>query len=194
MFEDEKVLDWCIENKVTVTQYLFMFFLIEGSFHKPFAQSYAKRYIDKHGAFNSEEVADLIERGYVEDYNTVGERRPEMYKVRDEVVVMMKVSEDKAEELWQKYPPTFELPGGVNFIARHAGVLGDKDNAKLVYLKKIKRSNKKHKFALEMLTKYLRLVDANKMNSMKLGDWIANEMWESVKEVNEENDYGIEIR
>lgn len=194
MFEDEKVLDWCIENKVTVTQYLFMFFLIEGAFHKPFAQSYAKRYINKHGAFNSEEVADLIERGYVEDYNTVGERRPEMYKVRDEVIVMMKVSEDKAEELWQKYPPTFELPGGVNFIARHAGVLGDKDNAKLVYLKKIKRSNKKHKFALEMLTKYLRLVDANKMNSMKLGDWIANEMWESVKEVNEENDYGIEIR
>ena len=194
MFEDETVLDWCIENNVNVTQYLFMFFLIDRSFHKPFHESYAKRYIKRFEMFKLEDVTDLIERGFVEDYNTKGESRPEFYTVRDEVIQLIKATEDQAEELWNTYPPTFELPGNVNFISRHAGVLGDKDNAKRVYLKKIKRSKRKHKFVIEMLTKYLRLVDANLMNSMKLGDWIANEMWDAVKEVNEEEDYGIEIK
>ena len=193
MFEDEAVLDWCIENNVSVTQYLFMFFLIERSFHKPFHESYAKRYVKKFEMFKLEDVIDLVDRGFIEDYNTKGESRPEFYAVRDEIIEFMKATNDQAEELWNAYPPTFELPNG-RFNSRHAGILGEKDNAKKVYLKKIKRSKRKHKFVIKMLKKYLSLVEANLMNSMKLGDWIANEMWDAVDETNEEEDYGIEIR
>ena len=194
MFDDETVLDWCIENKVSVTQYLFIFFLIDQSFNKSFYESYAKRYVEKFGMFKIEDVKDLVDRGYIEDYNTKGESRPEFYAVRDEVINLMKATETQADELWNSYPPTFELPGGKNFNSRHAGVLGDKDNAKKVYLKKIRRSKRKHKFVMKMLKKYLSLVEGQYMNSMKLGDWIANEMWDAVDETKEEEDYGIEIK
>ena len=195
MFEDEQVLEWCIENDVNVTQYFFMFLLIEKDFHKPFGQSIAKRYVKKHGAFDSDEVKDLIDRGFVENFNTKGENRPEFYMVRDEVIKMMKVSDDQAEELWNGFPPTFELPGGKNFIARHAGVLGSKENAKKVYLSKIRRSKKKHKFVMEMQSDYLKLVEDSKINSMKLGDWIANEMWDTITKLKEDvEDYGIKVK
>ena len=45
-----------------------------------------------------------------------------------------------------------------------------------------------------MLKKYLSLVEGQYMNSMKLGDWIANEMWDAVNETKEEDDYGIEVK
>ena len=193
MFDDENVFEWCIENGVSVTQYLFMFFLMEKGFEDP--SSRARRYIKKFGIFNREEVDDLIERGYVEDFNSKGKNHPEFYIVRDEVVKLMKATTSQAEELWSTYPATFELPGNVNFIARHAGVLGDKENTLETYLRKIKRSKKKHKFVIEMLKKYLKLVESNKMNSMKLGDWIANDVWNIINEVKEEdNDYGIEFK
>ena len=195
MFEDEQVLEWCIENNVTVTQYFFMFFLIEKDFHKPFHESLAKRYVKKHGPFSSEETKDLIERGFVKNFNTDGENRPEFYMVIDEVVKMMKVSDDQAEELWNAYPPTFELPGSKNFVARHAGALGSKENTKIVYLKKIRRSKKKHKFVIKMLSTYLMLVEDSKINSMKLGDWIANNMWDTITKLEEDvDDYGIEVK
>jgi len=195
MFEDEEVLEWCIENQVSVTQYLFMFFLIEGAFHKLFHESYAKRYVKKFGPIKSEEVTDLIERGYVEDFNTTGEYRPEFYKVRDEVIEMLKATGTQFDELWSTYPPRFELPGNKGFNARHAGVLGEKDNAGSVYLRKIRRSKKKHRFVMSMLEKYLRLVETGRLNSMKLGDWIANEMWDSINEIDEQEDnYGIDVR
>jgi hypothetical protein len=194
MFEDEQVLDWCIENGVTVEQYLFMYFLIENAFHKPFHESYARRYVKKFGLFKAEIVQDLVERGYVEDFNTPGKNLPEFYKVRDEVVTMMKATDDQAEELWQLFPATFDLPNGASFVARRGGVLGDKDNAKKVYLSKIGRSKKKHKFVLEMCRKYIKMVAAGKTNSMKLGDWIADEMWDTISKVKEENIYGIEFK
>ena len=195
MFEDERVLDWCIANNVSVTQYLFMFFLIERAFDKPFAQSYAKRYVNVFGMFDSDDVSDLVERGFVDDLNSEGEARPQFYILKDDVIKMMKATEeDQAEELWNAFPPTFTIAGNVRFIARHAASLGDKDNAKKVYLKKIRRSKKKHRFVMEMVQKYLRLVDQNLMNSMKLGDWIANEMWDTVNETDEQEDYGVEIR
>lgn len=195
MFEDENVLNWCIENNVSVTQYFFMFLLIEKDFHKPFHESLAKRYVKKHGAFSSSDANDLIERGFVENYNSDGEHRPEFYVVRDDVIKMMKVVDNQAEELWEAYPPTFELPGSKNFIARHAGVLGSKDNAKVVYLKKIKRSKKKHKFVMKMLSVYLTLVEDSKINSMKLGDWIANEMWDTITNLEKDvESYGVEVK
>jgi len=195
MFEDEQVLKWCIENNVSVTQYFFMFLLIKQDFNKPFHESLAAQYIKRHGKFNRDEVEDLIERGFIKDLNRKGENRPEFYMIEDEIVEIMKVTETMAEELWSKYPPTFELSNGAKFIARHAGVLGDKETALKVYMKRIRRSKKKHKFVLEMLDKYLSLVEETRLNSMKLGDWIANEMWDSVEKMEEaSNDYGIDIK
>lgn len=191
MFEDENVLEWCIQNEINVNQYLFMFFLIEGSFHLPEAQSYAKRYIKKFGIFDREIVDDLIERGFIEDYNSPGQARPEFFKVRDEVIEMLKCTENQGEELWNAYPATFELHG-TRYNARVAGVYGDKEKLIDAYLKKIRRSKKKHAFVMQMLEKYLKLVDSRTINSMKLSDWIANEMWNTIEEIKEEDD-GIEV-
>lgn len=192
MFDDENVLEWCIQNRVNVNQYLFMFFLIENSFNLPKAQSYAKRYVEKFGIFDRKDVDDLIERGFVEDYNSPGHARPEFFKVRDEVEMMIKASDNHAEELWNSFPATFELPNGSRFNARVAGIYGEKEKLFTAYLKKIKRSKKRHAFVMKMLEKYLRLVDAKEINSMKLSDWIANEMWDTVAEI-EDKDYGVNV-
>jgi len=195
MFDDEKVLDWCIRNEISVTQYFFMFLLIKKDFNQPFAESLAKKYVDKMGPFPSDQVTDLIERGFVKNLNRKGQNLPEFYVLSDETEKSLFANEDVFEELWRAYPSTFELPGGIRFIARHAGVLSDKDNAKEVYLRKIRRSKKKHKRVMEMLKRYLKMVADSKINSMKLGDWIANEMWISMEDLEEEaNDYGIEVK
>lgn len=191
MFEDENVLDWCIENNISVTQYLFMFFLMEKGFND--SRSRAVRYIKKFGIFERKEVDDLIERGFVEDFNSPGKNQAEFYMIKDEVIAIIKATDDQAEELWMKYPPTFET-SHFQFTARQGGILGDKETTKATYLRKIKRSKKKHAFVMKMLEKYLRLVENGKMNSMKLGDWIANETWDSVNETDEQEDYGIEVR
>jgi hypothetical protein len=195
MFEDEKVLEWCIRNKISVTQYFFIYLLLKKDFQQPFIESLAKRYVDKMGPFNSDDVTDLVERGFVKNLNKGGKNLPEFYMVDDKIEDAILASEDVAEELWNAYPSTFELPGGIRFIARHAGVLGEKDNAKKVYLRKIKRSKKKHAFVMQMLERYLTMVADSKINSMKLGDWIANDMWKCMEDLEEEaNDYGIEVK
>jgi len=196
MFEDENVLNWCIEHKISVTQYFFLFLLIKQDFAQPYAQSLAKRYVDKLGKFPRDIISDLVERGYVKNMNRKGQNLPEFYVVPDEIVELLKATtENQGEQLWNAYPPTFELPGGVRFIARHAGVLGDKENALKTYMRKIRRSKKKHEHVMEMLNRYLGMVADSKINSMKLGDWIANEMWKSLEGMEEEaNDYGIEVK
>lgn len=191
MFEDEKVFEFCIEHGISFEQYAFLFLLLKQDFNKPFPESLAKRYVRKVGIFSSDAVTQLIEKDMIDDFNSPGKSLPEFYMVKEWVVEAIKCTETQGEQLWNAYPATFPLPGGVNYTARHAGSLGDKETALATYLKRIGRSKKKHAFVMEMLKKYLRLVDQNKVNSMKLGDWIANQMWDTVNEI-EETNYGIE--
>ena len=191
MFDDENVLNWCIENNISVTQYTFMFFLMERGFNDP--TSRAVRYIKKFGVFDRKEVDDLIERGFIEDFNSPGKNQAEFYIIKDEVIAIIKATDDDAEELWMACPPTFETTN-FHFTARQGGILGDKETTKTTYLRKIKRSKKKHKFVMEMWKKYLQLVENRKMNSMKLVKWIANKMRDTVDETDEQQDYGIEVR
>jgi hypothetical protein len=88
---------------------------------------------------------------------------------------------DMAEELWDNYPGALPLGGGGMFIARK-GI--DKYEVLQLYLDRIKNSEEKHKFVLEQLKIYVKLVLDSKINGHRIHDWISNEMWDIIPSLN----------
>lgn len=186
MFEDENVIEFCINHKISFTQFAFCYFLLKKDFSRPFHESQSKRYVNKFGMFEDREVKDLIDRGFVLDLNSPGDNRPEFYVVEDKFIQALYSDENQGEQLWRRYPHSFHVEGkdeSFTFGARHASVYQTKESLIDAYLKKIKRSKKKHDFVMNMLDEYVNLVRKNKINSMKLGDWVANEVWDIVNDL-----------
>lgn len=85
-----------------------------------------------------------------------------------------------AEELWNKYPAALPLGDGAMFIARKGP---DKQEVLKLYLERINYSPEKHKYVLEQLSKYVKLVLDRKINGHRIHDWISNEMWDIISEL-----------
>lgn len=88
--------------------------------------------------------------------------------------------EDMATELWEKYPAALPLGDGGMFIARKGP---DKQEVLKLYLERINFNPEKHKFVLEQLKKYVKLVHDRKINGHRIHDWISNEMWDIIPEL-----------
>jgi len=195
MFDDERVFDFCIRNGISIEQYAWLYFLMRKDFGKDFASSQAKQYVKKFGKFKKEIVEDLIQRGFVEDYNSPNENLPEFYAVSEEFQALF-AAESEGEQLWNKYPEVFKFfsSGGENsFIARHASIYGTKEALIEAYVRKIKRNKKKHDFIMQMVDKYVHLVEVGKINPMKLGDWIANEVYDSLNQIEDDSSRGFDV-
>lgn len=179
---DEEIIKLCIKHHIKVEQFYFMWVLSRKDFNKPLKNSLARQYVKDCGAFKDEDIQDLVERGMVEDFNSPGDSLPEMYMVKDVILREFYVDEAEGEELWNNYPATFPLGNGGSFLAR-AG--GDKEDLIALYLKRIKSNPKRHKFVMQQLEKYKELVKSGKINGHKISDWITQELWESIADIQE---------
>lgn len=179
---DEEIIQFCIRHRITVEQYFFMWLIVRKDWTLPTRRSLAKQYLQAVGPFDEDVIQDLVDRGFLEDFNPSGESKPEMYMVRDDKMESFYADESAGEQLWNAYPATFPLSNGGSFIAR-AG--GDKDELILTYLKKIRNNPNRHAFVMKQLERYKEKVKKGETNGHKISDWIATEMWNTIAEMDE---------
>jgi len=181
MFDDESVIRFCIDNKITVRQYFFLYLILQKDFSKE--SSLARKYVNLVEPFPQKEVDDLVEKGFLEDFNSPSQMLPEMYMIPDSIANNLFLTEDKAEELWNAYPVTFPIYSkDAKFLARTGGA---KDDILDLYRKKVK-SLKKHNYVLEQLKIYISMVNNNEIHGMKIVDFIRQEIWDSVADMKKE--------
>ena len=102
-------------------------------------------------------------------------------KIMEEYKVPTKEeSFDMAEELWSKYPAVLPLSGGGSFLARKGD---DKHEVLKMYLERINYNYEKHKFVLVQLEIYTKLVYNQKINGLRIEQWISNEMWDTIPSI-----------
>lgn len=188
MFEDQRVLQWCIDNSITPEQYMFLFLILKRDAGLSPKESMIRQYLDRFGPFSYTRVIEpVIKKGLIDDLNSPGETYPELYVPCAELEEKMNFgTESMGEEVWKAYPHSFVVNGKTDtfrFTARHAGPYGTKEVLMDAYVKKIRNSAKRHRHVMQQLTRYIDLVNRDLLNSMKLGDWIANDMWDVVADV-----------
>jgi len=91
--------------------------------------------------------------------------------------VELETNEDMAMELWDSYPAALPLSGGGMFIARKGP---DKHEVMKLYLERINFNPEKHRFVIDQLKVYVKLVLDQKINGHRIHDWISNEMWDII--------------
>lgn len=167
-----------------------MFLLARNDFQMPDKKALGRQYILEVGKFNSNVVPRLIEKGFVENFNSPGEFFPDMLVLCGPAHERF-IDATRASEIWSSYPATFTLNGkGSRFLAR-AG--GDKDELIYLYLTKINHSATKHEFVMTQLKKYVELVERGEINGHKIGDWIRGEMWDTVAAIEQKGgDFGTD--
>lgn len=184
MFEDENVIKLCIREHISVEQYFFMWLVRRQDFNQPDNKSLAKQYVKLVRAFSTKDIDSLVDKGFIEDFNSPNQSNPDLYILKDKASVLF-TDEDSGEELFRRYPTTFPLKDkGSSFLARTGApkeVIIDK------YLKAIGYSREKHKFAMKQLANYVMLVNAGKINGKKLIDFVDERIWESVADYMEQS-------
>lgn len=178
---NDEVIEFCIANGVNIRQYFIMYLLSRKDFERK--DSYLRRYIHTVEDFPLQDVKDLEEKGFIEDFNNPGETYPAAFMLTPKANEVF-VTDDIAQELWDKYPTTFPLSSGGNFMAR----VGDRDELMGLYLKKIKNSRKQHDRVMLLLDCYIELVDQGKINGTKLSNFITHHIWEVVEDIKQKED------
>lgn len=179
MFEDEEIILLCIKHQITVEQYFFMWLIRKQDWHQPEGKSLAKQYVKLVRAFELDLIRDLVEKDWIDDFNSPGRSIPEMYVLKPKANVFF-IDEECGEELFREYPATFPLhEKGASFLARTGG---PKDDLIAEYEKLIGYSRKKHEFVIRKLRRYVILVREGKLNGHKIVDWIRMQLWESIEE------------
>lgn len=187
MLDGEDALRFCLKNSITIEQFFIMFLLARNDFNLPDKRSLGNTYITEIGMFSDAAFQDLIKRGYIENFNAPGESYPQYYMLTP-TAQMQFAGYEMVQELWDKYPVTFRLGDkGAKFIAR-AG--GDKDELLMLYLQKINHSAPKHRFVLHQLDRYIGMANRGEINGHKIGDWIRQEMWDTIAAIGEDEEGG----
>lgn len=170
-----------------------MYLIARNDFNLSEKRSLGKMYINEIGMFSDGAIKDLVTRGFLENFNSAGEFYPELYMLTSLSRTQF-ASFEMAEEMWENYPVTFRIgEKGARFIAR-AG--GDKEELLSDYLRRINYSSPKHLHAQHQLSRYKTFVDRGELNGYKIGDWIRQEMWDTIAAYGEEQkggDFGKDI-
>lgn len=190
MLDGEDTLKYCLKNHITIEQFFILYLLARGDMNKP--RSLGRDYIEKIGIFSYEALQGLVKRGFITDFNSPGEFKPELYMLTPETLKQF-TDMDMAEELWEAYPITFRIGQTSMFVAR-AG--GDKDELLALYLQKINFSSQKHKVVLTELKRYEKMVSLGLINGYKISDFIRQELWDTIAQIpveQEGGDFGKDI-
>lgn len=177
MFDDEQVIRSCIQHRISVEQYFFMWLLRRRDFHLPEEKSLNKQYVKLVKQFSLDDVRDLVEKEFLDDFNSAGESIPDLYVLKPKSDIFF-TNEDSGEELFREYPVTFPLhEKGASFLARTGG---DKKDLIDEYERRIKYSRKKHEFVIRQLRTYKVMVQEGRINGYRIVDWIKQELWDSI--------------
>jgi DNA-binding MarR family transcriptional regulator len=178
--EIKEILKIVQEKKLCFDEILLLYMIAHND-HSP--QSELAKYMKICGPFSFEVLDKLVKNKYLENFNTPGESYPDMFLLTDKARKIF-CDIEIAEELWKAYPATFFMKDkGVNFIARGGA---DKEYIMEEYLRRIDYSTNKHKFVLQQLMKYRRLVERGIVNGYKASDFVKMEIWNVVAEFNDE--------
>jgi hypothetical protein len=176
--ETEKYVDFLVKHKMTPNQ--FMFCYLKATYN----MTSFRKYIKGVQHFKAEEIKDLIERGYIEDFN---EKNPngtrqdfiDSYlitpKFHKEIFVE---TEQAGEELWATFP-SFLIINSNRVSAKSC----DKDVLIKTYCKRIKNNKKIHEEVLSLLKQ------AIERNEIRMGieKWVGSEQWNVLKDAYKDN-------
>lgn len=184
--ETEKYVEFLVTHKMTANQFLFCYLKASYDIKN------LRRYIERIGFFKAEEIKDLIERGYIEDFN---EKNPngtrqdfvDSYLVTPKFTREIFVETEQAgEELWNAFPAFISING-----SRVSARSTDKDILIKNYIKKIKNNKKLHEEVLSLL----KLAVERSEIKMGIEKWVGGEQWVTLRELFKTNDgtHGIEV-
>jgi hypothetical protein len=188
----DNAIEICISKGLKIEQFLLMYFLKKrkdrkygGNDAKDPMYQYIRVRIQKHGPnaipFFIEDIEEIEEMGYVENFNRPnGPVLPDMFILTPKSASIF-ATEDMGRQLWDNYPGLIKLKDkGTSFIAK-AG----EDPEVLIskYLDKIGHSTDKHKFVMEQLDKYKKLLETGKVNGYKISDFVRYEIWNTIAEI-----------
>jgi hypothetical protein len=196
--ETDKFINFLVKHNMTANQ--FMFCYLKANYDIAHFKKYAtnrKNYVAEAkaegrtvpgGVISSDELKDLVHRGYLEDFNDKGRDYIDSYLVTPKFTKEMFIETEQAgEELWATYPPFITIN-----TSRVSARSCDKDTLIKTYCKRIKNNKKIHD---EIITLLKEAISKDEIR-MGIEKWVGSEQWNNLKELYEgsknQTEYGNE--
>jgi hypothetical protein len=173
---EKQVLEFCKTHNITVKQYFIVY--TTSRRWKGFPKE--AQQLHQIEPWTQEEIVDLTKKGLI--ISSDGSYHPMSLCVNSDFAVS---NIEMGEELWDNYPATFPFSGGGTFVARTTKGQS-KETILKTYLTKIGNNNDEHQFVLLQLKKYIRLVQTGKINGHTIVQFIEDEVWKAVAEIQTE--------
>jgi hypothetical protein len=180
--ETEKFINFLVKHQLTPNQFMFCF--IKATYD----MNSFRKYIKSVGAFKSEEIKDLITKGYIEDFNDKGRDYIDSYLVTPKFTKEIFIETEQAgEELWATYPPFITIN-----TSRVSARSCDKDTLIKTYCKRIKNNKNIHEEIISLLK------EAISKDEIRMGieKWVGSEQWNNLKDLYQgsknQTEYGSE--
>lgn len=168
MINEDKYIDFVIENKLTQKQFLLLHLVYKKRYD--LLKKYKDAFPTGDGSIIGRlETEDLIDRGLL----IIGEgHKPVISKkfkdaYTDDVLI--------AEEIFSVYPDFYESEGGVKYPL----LAMDRLQFSKIYLSKIKYSQKEHEEILEDILYGIE----NNLIKIKLANFLASEYWKIIRKI-----------
>ena len=167
-----------------------------------------QEYIEKHGYFPASDLKKLIDKGYLEDFNspkvaqTVTTENGKLITMKNTTIIGLYMvtpkfkegiyidDDDAAKEAWAAYPKVMMIDGKIT-----ATLNIEYDTFVEKYGNIINGNGILHKKIVEMFSKYKKLLKDGKANGMGLKKAIETKYWETIEvmvEMEEEEKFGKE--
>jgi hypothetical protein len=173
---EKQVLEFCKTHNITVKQY----FIVYATSRRWKGFPKEAQQLIRSEPWSEEEILDLVKKGLLTTSD--GTYHPMSLCVNSDFAVN---NVEMGEELWDNYPPTLPFNGGGTFVARTTKGQS-KDTILKTYLTKIGNNNDEHKFVMEQLARYVKLVRAGRINGHTIVQFIEDEVWRTIAEIQPE--------
>lgn len=187
---DEKYFKFLINNNMTAEQFLFCYALstIDRN-HK-----FINRYVSEVNSLTDQEFNDLVERGYMLDFNADGHKYHDSLVVTDKFKESIIVDEEDAfNELWKTYPMRLQQGINGNYPMAKTTEMG-KEALQRKYAKYISSDMQKHLRVMEVLKWF----KERQKITVGIEKFVKNQLWEDWETEMEAdsggNEFGIEVR
>lgn len=181
---DEKYLKYLINHNLSASQFLFCYLLAT----KEWNQKFLIRYTKEVEILPTDDIEELIERGYLHNFNRAGEYYDDLLAPTDMFKDSLFIDADDAfEQLWKTYPMHLQsLINGTRVLAKTTNL--GKDNLKIKYVKAIGKDLQKHQLVMEALTW---AISKEKVN-VGIEKFILNHIWDDwlLEKDDNPNEYG----
>jgi len=167
-------LEALVKYNLTPNQYVFLFL----THSHQYAAMY--KFVQEGPGFSTEEIHDLVERGFILNFNQSGYYYMDSFVLTDEVgdELFDQSPERAAREFWNTYPVhLFDRDRNEYFSL----LATNKDQFIQDYYLRVGHSSKKHQRVMEAL----RYAIDNRMIDMSIRQWLDSEQWEAILDLKE---------